>query len=453
MKGAPARKAALEVLIKVDQNSAYANIALSAALERSQMSERDKAFITALVLGTLRNRNSIDEKLNSLASRPLVKMPVSLRNILRLSLFQLEQMPDIPASAVVNTGVDLARQTGHKGQAAFVNGLLRNYLRHNDGSAGTTPDASLDLSLEEKLARDFSMPNWLVKKWLKDWGEAEATSLLKFQQEPPALVLRTCTTAIEPSGLKLILENQGLELEQSKLVKACFIVKSRGKHKGKIENIPGYEDGMFAVQDEPSAFISLVLGPKPGELVYDLCAAPGSKTLHLAELMEAKGRVIAIDIHAKRLNFIASARKRLSLDNIDIIEADATKWQPERLADKVLIDAPCTGSGVIAKRSDARFTKSEPDLESLVSLQRALLNQGAKLAKPDGTIVYSTCSVEKEENDDNIEWFLANHSQYQEEKIELAEFEPSPSKHGFQFLPSRHGLPGYFVCKLKRIGS
>lgn len=467
-RGVAARKLAMEVLIKIDQKGAYTNIALANALAGGtrEMAERDRAFVTALVQGVLRNKNQLDDTLAKLSSQPLKKIQPAPLNLLRLALFQLDHMEDIPQRAVVDTAVQIARGLGHEGIAKFTNAVLRSHLRQKSKSGPALvgkqeeTDNLSELSNEDasqNLSRQFSLPPWLISRWLTRFGLDETLALLKAGSKPARLTLRVNDTAMETDGYERILQDKGVVVERSQLVPTCLVIKDRKAIKGPVEKLPGFDEGIFSVQDEAAAFVSLVVSPQAGDFVIDLCAAPGGKTLHMAELMENKGRILAVDKHEGRLNMVKENRQRLGLTNIETRAADGITFSGVQ-ADKVLVDAPCTGTGVINKRSDIRFKLKAEDIEAVNKIQRDLMNNAANLVKPGGRLVYSTCSIEKEENEDLVDWFLAEHPQFEaedlsecfggkEEQYGLAE---QARKGRALFLPSRHECSGFFVARLKR---
>jgi 16S rRNA (cytosine967-C5)-methyltransferase len=486
-KGLAARKLAVSVLVKVEKEGAFANLAISNALKGDALSQRDKAFVMALVLGVLRNQKRLDAKLEVLSKEPLIKLKPGVRNLLRMAIFQLDHMQDIPESAVVDTAVELGRVIGHVGISRYVNGILRTYVRErpdptksdDDDSLGDDPVSSsyrdlydqqsfsgnysshLDhnqTSLVDAFSQRYSMPPWLVSRWLNRFGEKETIALLATCQSAPKLTLRVNETACDTAAFVKILAEKGIKVKRSSLVPTCLTVTDRGSNRGSIENIPGWADGIFSVQDESAAFVSQVVAPKPGELVIDLCAAPGGKTLNLAELMDNQGKVIAVDKNANRLNMIGTGRERLSLTNIEIMCGDGTTIKLP-LADKVLVDAPCSGTGVINKRADIRLKRTKLDIASLVVLQKELLTNAATMVKEGGSLVYSTCSIEQEENEDIFSWFLSKHKDFKAQ--DLSPFFPEgtlaslgladQAKHGYAlFLPSKHEVSGFFVARFQR---
>lgn len=464
-RGLTARKLALEVLVKIEEKGAYTNIALSNALDggRHELPERDRAFVTALVQGVLRNRNNLDDTLSALSSQPLKKIQPPLLNLLRLALFQLDYMEDIPQRAVVDTAVEISRSLGHAGLSKFTNGVLRTHIRNKEKAPKKLPENLETLKPEdqaEALARQFSMPSWLVSRWLARFGLDECRQLLERSGQQAKLTLRVNDTAMETEGYERILQDKGIIAERSALVPTCLVIKDRKVLKGPVEKLPGYEDGIFSVQDEAAAFVAMVVDPRAGESIVDLCAAPGGKTLHMSELMENKGRIVAVDKHEGRLNLVKANRQRLGLTNIEIKACDGITFQCEPV-DKVLVDAPCSGTGVINKRSDIRFKLQPQDITAVCTIQKALLDNAAKLVKPGGYLIYSTCSIESEENEEMIEAFLAAHADF--EPVDINDcFKREPSdKFALQtqaeagrvlFLPSRHDFSGFFVAKLRRRG-
>ncbi len=479
-----ARKLAVSVLVKVEKDGAFANLALANALKGDSLSQRDKAFVMALVLGVLRNQKRLDAKLAALSKEPLIKLKPGVRNLLRVAIFQLDHMQDIPESAVVDTAVELGRVIGHVGISRYVNGVLRAYLRDRPESSisedgGQGEDERFDpryqdfkfedslsgsysshlaqgqTSLVEALSQRYSMPPWLVTRWLDRFGEKETLALLATCQSPPKLTLRVNETTCDAGAFAKILAEKGVMVKRSTLVPSCLTVTDRGAHRGPIENIPGWTDGIFSVQDESAAFVSQIVNPQAGEQVIDLCAAPGGKTLNLAELMGNLGKVTAVDKNENRLNLIKKNRERLSLTNIEIVCGDSTKIVLP-LADKVLVDAPCSGTGVINKRADIRTKRTKLDITSLVALQKELLANAAKLVKEGGSLIYSTCSIEQEENEDIFSWFLSKHKDFKAD--DLSPFFPpgtlsdfglaDQARHGYAlFLPSKHDVSGFFVAR------
>jgi 16S rRNA (cytosine967-C5)-methyltransferase len=332
-----------------------------------------------------------------------------------------------------------------------------------------------------------------VQRWVANFGKEETAKILQFAQEPPELCIRVCELSITPEGLQEILERNGLTLKKSMLARSSFRIergrklddsegdssrrpqaqkpsrKSSKSFRGSPEKLPGYTEGLFSIQDEAAAFVCEIVDAKPGELIVDLCAAPGGKSIYLAECMENRGRVVAVDQSASRLSPLKEARTRLGLTNIEIVPHDGRTFKLPQLADRVLVDAPCMGTGVINRRPDLRFRRSEEDLPNLIELQRQLLANATTLVKPGGILVYATCSIEPEENFENAKWFLDNFEEFEPSDIAsylpeaiLEECTPNSSGpacktriedsclHFVQLLPSRHGVSGFFIAKFRK---
>jgi len=470
-RGLQSRKTALEVLIRINESGAYSNLALSQALGDSQMSKRDKAFTTLLVQGVTRNQSFVDDIISNFSKKTIETLPPVLINTLRLGVFQLEFLKDTPPSAVLNTSTSLAKLCGHKGMASYTTAVLRNYLRAKEaeGSSESAIDAegtenaegsdekSIDVS---KLAKKYSLPEWLVKRWLTNYSKEEAISLLKNSISEPRIVLRTNELAITTEGFTSILERNGIEFEPSPLVPSCVVLNTKGRGRGTPSEMPGYKDGMFSIQDDTAAIVAKVVDPKPGEVVIDLCAAPGGKALFLGELMDNKGRVIAVDTRGNRLNLLKTNRRRLGITNIEIFEADGTTFEFQPAVDRILVDAPCSGTGVLNRKADLRHRRKEEDIESLATLQYNLLANAQHLLKPGGVLVYATCTVEPEENQQIIEKFLANHPDFKlddltpyfpKELVEEHGLSENLMSGSIQILPSIKDLSGFYIARLVKM--
>lgn len=455
-RGVESRRQALSILTKIESDKAYANIALSKALDKSQLSKRDKAFVTCLVQGVVRNKGAIDNKINKVSKRHTKKMNSVLLNTLRIGIFQLDFLDDVPPSAILNTSTTLARKCGHEGLAKYTTAILRSHLRNKEKDDKPKETDNRDLSLDQ-LAQDFSMPEWIVSRWLKNYGYEETKQLLSHSLSKPDIFLRPNHTAVTTEALINVLKSNGIKAEESKIIPDCVKVNASKKQKGGFESFPGYEEGLFSVQDASAALVSLIVAPQNDEYVIDLCAAPGGKTLHMSELMDNTGKILAVDIYQKRLNLLSSSMTRLGLDNIKVSVQDATKFTSEKLADRILIDAPCSGSGVFNRRSDSKYNRKEEDLEELCRLQKKLIENAAQFLKPGGVLVYSTCSVEPEENTLIVDWFQKNHTEFQFDDIssllppKLAEHPSLSVTAGtgkIQLLPSIYNLSGFFIARL-----
>lgn len=467
-KGQAARKLAISILLSCRQG-AFVNKLLDHSLDESGLSQRDRSFVTALVFGVLKNQAMLDEEIKNLSKRPLSKLPPFILILLRIAFFQLIYMPDMPVFAVVFTSAGLAKQKTHKGLASYVNGILRQYLRNKNIIVGPIAQPSANSKGEQltskQLSVSYSIPQWLIARWLNNYGYSQTMSMLDFFQKPPDLAVRTNTQKISTTALIELFKAKKIIVQQGQLLDDCLILQS---FKGSPKNLPGYKEGLFIIQDEASAFVAKIVSPKASDFVVDLCAAPGSKTLYLADLMQNQGHILAVDKDNERFNYLKEKCLELKLNNIEIKTADARTLHLGQQADKILLDAPCTGTGVLHRRQDLRHNKQAGDIEQLVSLQRQLLTAASQLIRPDGVLVYSTCSLEPEENIDNIKWFLDSQPQFKGDNLssyipkhtlkQWLNNLPSPEeqkaflaqlKQGMlQLLPFQHGLSGFFICRL-----
>jgi 16S rRNA (cytosine967-C5)-methyltransferase len=471
-RGFQSRKTALEILVRVNESGAYSNLALSQALKNSQLSARDKAFVTLLVQGVTRNLSEVDNVIARFSKNPLEKLPGVLLNTLRLGVYQLEFLEDTPPPAVLNTSTAVAKACGHKGMASYTTAVLRNYLRAREANNGVPfiRQGSLEDDLAtsgeggkfESLAKKFSLPVWLVKRWFENFSKEEALCLLQYSKSEPRIVLRSNELRITVDQFTTSLRDAGVEFEISPLVPSCVVLNSKGRGRGNPSELPGYSEGNFSIQDDTAAFVSKVVSPEPGNLIIDLCAAPGGKALYLGELMRNKGRIIAVDTRAKRLELLKTNRRRLGVMNIEVVEADGTTFEFEPQADRILVDAPCSGTGVLNRRADLRHRRTPEDIENLAKLQYDLLCNAQRLLKPGGVMVYATCTVEPEENNQVVHRFLENHADFSLDDLSPFFPERLVQQHNLaetlktgmiQILPTIDGLSGFFIARLVKAGS
>jgi 16S rRNA (cytosine967-C5)-methyltransferase len=388
-----ARDAALTILCR-SEDGIFVDELLARARER--MDARDSGFLLELVYGVLRNRSRLDWVLNCYSAKPVGTTDTWTRNILRLGAYQMLFLDRVPVSAAVNTAVELAKE--HGGKHGYVNGLLRGL----DRKRGTIryPDSGDPVA---RLAMLHSHPVWLVKRWVSRYGVETAEALLQANNRPAPLTIRTNILKTTRSALKVALEAEGAQVaETTSSPVGLDIISSSGW----LRTLQTYRDGLFMVQDQAAQLISLLLSPRPGETVLDACAAPGGKATHLAELMQDRGTVVALELDASRMAKIRENSRRLGTAIISPHQGDAGRYHVGTF-DRVLVDAPCSGLGVLRRHPDGRWNKTEQTIGDHAALQRRILENCASLVKPGGTLVYATCTTEPEENDEVISWFLA----------------------------------------------
>jgi len=445
------RESALRILMDVESKKAYANLALSAALGENETGKLDRAFVTELVYGTLRTLNTLDWALGKHLRRPLSGLTVPVRNILRLGAYQVLFMSRVPDSAAVNEAVKLARRYGHAGTVKFVNGVLRNLVR--SGTELIYPDPVKEPA--EYISLRHSHPQWLVRRWLKDYGFEETEALCRVNNQPGLNTVRVNTLKTDTGSLQTLLHQQGIETVKGKFADHCLHLDGFVS----LGGIKQFKAGFFQAQDESSILVGQALHPEPGSLVIDVAAAPGGKSTHLAQLMQNRGEIIALDVHEHKINLIRENCRRLGVEIVRAFQADARKIPDQFVdyqysADYVLVDAPCSGLGVLRRRPDARWRKEEAQITELAVLQAQILNAADRVLKPGGVLVYSTCTITREENLGQVEAFLTKHSEYELEPItgllpEELDHDNTMRKGYLQILPHVHdGLDGFFMARL-----
>ncbi len=443
------REIALKTIYEINEKGAYSNIALNKQLEGNTLKDVDRAFITDLVYGTIKWKLSIDYVISSFSSTKLKKISPWILNLLRLGVYQILYMDRIPESAACNESVKLAKKYGHAASSGFVNGVLRNIARKKDSI--TYPDKQKDPV--QYLSVKYSHPDWLVKEWLSAFGFDFTEDLLISNNQVPEFTIRVNTIRTSKEELIANLSENGVQLEAGKAVEEALILKNPGS----FLKLDSYKMGHFQVQDESSMLSAKILDPKPGDLVVDVCSAPGGKTTHMAQLMENKGQIIARDIHEHKINLINEAAERLGISIIKAEVYDAVMVDESLLekADRVLVDAPCTGYGIIRKKPDIKWARTMSDIKEITDLQLKILNAASKYVKPGGFIVYSTCTIGKEENRDLVEKFLTLNKDFSFE--EFTELLPDVLKeysgNGYiELYPNINKIDGFFVAKMRKRG-
>ena len=447
-----ARGAALAVLGEVLAEGAYTNIAINKYLRTHQLESMERRLFTELVYGTVKALGTIDWYLAQCVSRPLEQLEKNVLNILRLSAYQLLYMERIPAAAACNEAVKLTRCVSHEGSAKLVNGVLRGLLRKEQAGELALPDPEQDDA--DYLALKYYHPRWLVKRWLGPWGKEGTEALLAFNNTSAPVCLRTNTLVTTRERLLTELTElteltgAGAELEPSRWCAEGIVVRKLGTL-GLGELLAKYPD-VFYVQDESSMLVAGLVAPQPGMAVLDMCSAPGGKTTHLAQLMQNKGSIIACDVHEHKLQLIAENAARLGISIIKPTLNDGTIERAEWLGkfDRVLVDAPCSGMGVLRRRAEARWRKQRKDLKLFPPLQMQILQNAARYVKVGGRLVYSTCTIEQSENHYLIEEFLANNHEWQ--RVPFAHPLSGELVDELQLLPQIDNIDGFYICVLER---
>ncbi|MET1247933.1 16S rRNA (cytosine(967)-C(5))-methyltransferase RsmB [Sporolactobacillus sp. STCC-11] len=444
-----ARETALDLLLSITKHHAYSQIAINEALNAKSLSDKDKGLVTNLVYGVLQRKSILDFYLSSFVDKKR-KMDDWVEMLLLLSIYQNVFLDRIPDHAIVNEAVTIAKKRGHRGISGFVNGVLRRFLR--DG----LPDVSKIEPELKRLSIQYSHPQWLLKLWEKQWDRATAVKIAEADNLPPKVSIRVNRLKGTKQELSERLAMEEIQTVSGSLSQDSLIVES-----GNPVNTQAFKDGFFTVQDESSMLVADVVNPDETMLVLDACAGPGGKTTHLAERMGNKGKIIALDLHPHKTQLIDHAAERLGLTNISTQAMDARSAQEtfgDASFDRVLLDVPCSGLGVIRRKPEIKWSKSAEEIRGLFPIQKKILDEMAPLVKPGGRLVYSTCTINKDENEKQIADFLSNHPDYRVdpsfiERIPYLrdEFQSAGSTGMVQILPYMIHTDGFFICCLERI--
>lgn len=394
-----ARQLAVKVLYQVDIAHAYANLELDKCLRQTALSARDRALATELVYGTLRWRATVDRCIAAASSRPLTQLHPVLRAILRITAYQLFFLTNVPPHAAVYEAVELTKRLHSYGAARFVNATSRHMQRCGTPPPATGQDASL-------LAGKWSHPKWLVERWLASYGWQATENMLIANQQPPFITLRVNTLQTTRATLLEKLQQKGVQANLGATPDAIQLLGCSS-----VAGLPGYEQGDFIVQDEASQLVAYAMQPQPNELILDMCSAPGGKATHLCQLMHNQGVVYALELHPHRAALIERNARRLNINTLRVLTQDS-RQVPQHLlgqVNRVLLDAPCSGTGVLRRRVDLRWRLQADDLAALETMQSELLDAAALALAPKGRLIYSTCSVEPEENSKQVIAFFKRH--------------------------------------------
>ncbi len=444
------REMALEILLEVEKNGAYPNVLLKQTLDKYiYMEKQERAFLTRLVEGTVERKLTLEFYLNSVSKTPVHKMKPVIRCIMRMAAYQIFYMDAVPDSAACNEAVKLAQKKGFHTLKGFVNGVLRNLARQKD---------TILLPSEEKepvkaLSVGFSVPEWLAEKIIHDYGMENAKKMFR------SLYENVGTTTIRVNQSKISTEECRKHLEAEKItVKKAPYVEQALEISGydSLSEIEAFEKGYFQVQDVSSMLVGLAAAPKEGDRVIDVCAAPGGKSIHVADLLNGTGHVEARDLTDYKIGLIRENIERCEMKNITAKKADACILDEvaKETADIVIADLPCSGLGVLKKKSDIKYRMTQSQIEELAELQKQILKNAVTYVKQGGTLIYSTCTVTKEENDCQVDWILENlplklvslKPCLPEEVLKNAEREGC-----LQLLPGRERTDGFFLAKFEKV--
>lgn len=436
------RDVAFASLLKCEKNQSYPNIEIDSAIEKHGITGVDRAFYTALVYGTIEKKINLDYIIAMFSGRALDKLDKEILVILRMGVYQILYMGSVPDHAACNECVELCKKKGKKSASGFVNAVLRETIRKKESIA--YPDREKETV--KYLSVMYSYPQWLCEMWLKDYGAEKCEALLSALNVAPEMTLRVNPLKSSVEEILIWLGENGIKAEKGryaknavKLLQAC-----------PVSALDILKDGRVYVQDEASQLCAEILDARTGDTVIDTCSCPGGKSFSIALNMNNEGRVFSFDLHGNKLSLVEKGARRLGIDIIETKEQDGSSYlkELEQKADRVLVDAPCSGLGVIAKKPDLRY-KERSALERLPEIQYRILNASSSYVKKGGILVYSTCTVNKRENEDNFVKFLNENPEFEALDFDLGN--GICSENGMLTLyPDTHGTDGFFISRAKR---
>lgn len=427
------REIALKVLYDIDKNEAYSNITLDKALKKvrrssTNITQKDVGFISEIVYGTISWKLTIDEVIKKYSNIKLKKISTWILNILRMSAYQILFLDKVPKSAIVNEGVNLAKRYGHRASSNFVNAILRKIEKKDY-------EAFFEIKNDvERISKTTSMPIWIVDELLKQNKIKEVQEICEASNLRPKLYIRVNSLKTDEQSLIKELEEGGIQVKKGELDN--FLVLEGTKN---MEKLKAFQEGRFTVQDEVAGYIPRLLNPQPNEKILDACSSPGGKTSYMAELMKNQGEIKAWDLHEHRVKLVNRVAQRLAIDIIQTEVQDATVYEKkyEQYFDKILLDVPCLGIGVLKRKPDIKWKRKREDIKEMTEIQQKILENCSKYLKEGGELVYSTCSILKGENEEIIDKFIKNNSNFKIEK-------------SLQIYQNKE-TDGFFISKIKKV--
>ena len=443
------RELIVDMLIEITKNGEYSHVVIGRTLEKYQyLSKADRAFLKKVTNGTIEQMIYIDYILNHYSKVKVNKMKPMIRAILRSSVYQLYFMDRIPSSAVCNEAVKLTAKRGFQNLKGFVNGVLRAIAREGCKEILPLKDDSV-----KYLSVKYSMPEWIVSQWLKDYGTEQTEQMLVFFLKEKNTTIRCNNSKISSIELKEKLMGDGVKNIIDTPLSYAFEISGYDH----LAGLSSFREGLFAIQDLSSMLVAEAAGVKEQDICIDVCAAPGGKTLHVADKLKGTGKVLSGDISERKAEKIMENAERMGITNVAVHVWDATEFEEElkEMGDIVLADVPCSGLGVIGRKPDIKFKMTLEGMEALVPLQRKILSNVKNYVKPGGVFMFSTCTVNKKENKENVEWFLKEYPEFQLEDFshQMPEtIKPLVQNGQLQLLPGECNADGFFIAKLRRKG-
>lgn len=434
------RKLAVKILNRVLNEGAYSNIILSKELNEVELNDKDKALLTEIVYGVLRRKRTLDVIIANFI-KDIKLMDKNILNILRVAIYQMNFLDKIPTYAACNEAVEEAKEISEN-DSKLVNGILRSFTKNPD-------DINVPGNKIDEYAYKFSFEPWMIRLLIKQYGENVAKKIMSGLNTIPKVSIRVNELNSDYDEVYEKLEEMEYEISEGVICPEAINIKG-GKS---IENNPLFKEGKITVQDESAMLVAPLLDLKEGMTVVDLCSAPGGKTTHIAEILGNTGKVLAFDLHESKLGLIKENCERLGITNVTTFAQDATKLNAELVAstDRVLIDVPCSGLGIIRKKPEIKWNKKRNDLREIIPVQREIMNNAWQYLKQGGVMIYSTCTLNKEENEENIEWFLNNHEDCEVKRIFVGKQDNLVySREGLLTVMPNENMDGFFIAKLEK---
>lgn len=438
-----AREIAYKVLLDIEKNKNYSNMAINKHFKDVKLSNQDRGLATEIIYGVIENKYYIDYMIDKLSKVKTNKMEIYVKTLLRMGIYQIMFLNSISDYAAVNEIVNLAKKKNSK-VSGFINGILRNVIRQKETIGSIKVKDDIDY-----LAIKYSYDKWMIRNWMIHFGREFTEELLEANSQRPSIYLRTNTLKITRDELIEKLEKQNIKASKVNVVDEAIKVENLKD----IENNSLYKEGLFTVQDISSMLVGKVMNPKENSFVLDVCSAPGGKTTHMATLMNNTGQVVSRDIYEHKLKLIKASCKRLNLTNVDVEEYDAMKMDKDSIGkfDYVLADVPCSGLGIIRRKPEIKYKEKE-EFRDLPPIQKKILENASKYVKKGGTLIYSTCTIQDSENIDVINEFLQKNKNFELAPIDEVNVDLDNQEKGYmKIYPNVHEIDGFFISKLIRV--
>lgn len=449
IKGINTRELILGILLETEVAGSYSHVVIRNVLEKYQyLEQKDRAFIKRVSEGTIEYKIRLDYIINQFSNVKTAKMKPVILNLLRMSVYQFLYMDHVPASAICNEAVKLAEKKGFYNLKGFVNGVLRNISRNIEN----IKYPSAEKEPMDYLSVSYSMPMWIVKNWCERYGHEKTEQMLLASLSHVGTTIRCNESKISKEQLEERLKKEGVSVEKAEYLDYAFLIMDYDY----LGALKCFQEGLFQVQDISSMLVGEIAAVKKGMTIIDVCAAPGGKSLHLADKLCGTGIVEARDLTEAKAELIRSNVKQAGFQNVKVITKDATIFDEESVnkADVLIADLPCSGLGVLSRKGDIKYHMTEAGQTELVKLQRKILHTIHTYVKPGGILIYSTCTINEAENEENLNWFLS-HYPYQVESLNPylpKELINEETESGYlQLLPGIHGTDGFFMARLKRV--